>query len=174
MGRTPACDEKKAVFSTRQARIGRSVVFFGTVTSSRLHSRGVVGLGRRFGAKLTRRRYVEITLFRDLAEKLIGRRLVHIASVEGFTLTAGAANAVARAAQGSVRDALSLLDQLRAFAECVRGEGVETFPDPDPAFSGVGSPFPADEQLVVGDQGLAAPQAHISVAPSRGEPAVRG
>ena len=38
-----------------------------------------------------------------------------------------------------------IISQLRAFAECVRGEGIDTFPDPDPAFSGVGSPFPADE-----------------------------
>ena len=38
-----------------------------------------------------------------------------------------------------------IVGQLRAFAECVRNEGVETFPDPDPAFSGVGSPFSSDE-----------------------------
>ncbi len=38
-----------------------------------------------------------------------------------------------------------IISALRAFAECVRGEGVETFPDPDPAFSGVGSPFPTEE-----------------------------
>jgi hypothetical protein len=38
-----------------------------------------------------------------------------------------------------------ILSQLRAFAECVRSEGIEAFPDPDPAFSGVGSPFPSDD-----------------------------
>ena len=38
-----------------------------------------------------------------------------------------------------------IVSQLRAFAECVRNEGVATFPDPDPAFSGVGSPFSSDE-----------------------------
>ena len=38
-----------------------------------------------------------------------------------------------------------IIAQLEAFAECVRNEGIEAFPDPDPAFSGVGSPFPADQ-----------------------------
>lgn len=38
-----------------------------------------------------------------------------------------------------------IVGQLRAFAECVRNVGVDTFPDPDPAFSGVGSPFPSDQ-----------------------------
>ncbi len=38
-----------------------------------------------------------------------------------------------------------IVSQLAAFAECVRAQGVENFPDPDPAFSGVGSPFPSDE-----------------------------
>ena len=38
-----------------------------------------------------------------------------------------------------------IVSQLRAFAECVRNAGVATFPDPDPAFSGVGSPFSSDE-----------------------------
>lgn len=39
----------------------------------------------------------------------------------------------------------AIVSDLRTFSECVRREGVETFPDPDPAFSGVGSPFPSDE-----------------------------
>jgi hypothetical protein len=38
-----------------------------------------------------------------------------------------------------------IVGQLGAFAECVRSQGIEGFPDPDPAFSGVGSPFPSDE-----------------------------
>lgn len=38
-----------------------------------------------------------------------------------------------------------IVSQLGAFSECVRNEGVATFPDPDPAFSGLGSPFPSDE-----------------------------
>jgi hypothetical protein len=38
-----------------------------------------------------------------------------------------------------------IVSQLGAFSECVRDQGVESFPDPDPAFSGVGSPFPSDE-----------------------------
>lgn len=38
-----------------------------------------------------------------------------------------------------------IVGQLLVFAECIRNEGVVAFPDPDPAFSGVGSPFPSDE-----------------------------
>lgn len=32
--------------------------------------------------------------------------------------------------------------QLNQFAECVRALGVEDYPDPDPDFDGIGSPFP--------------------------------
>jgi DNA polymerase-3 subunit gamma/tau len=55
--------------------------------------------------------------FRPVPSPLIASRLGEIAKAEGVILSAGAAAAIARAAQGSVRDALSLLDQLRAFAE---------------------------------------------------------
>ncbi len=55
--------------------------------------------------------------FRPVAPDLISRRLLEIAGREGFQLDPAAADAVARAAEGSVRDALSLLDQLRAFAD---------------------------------------------------------
>ena len=54
--------------------------------------------------------------FRPLAVGRIAAHLAHIATEEGFELSAGAAEAVARAAEGSVRDGLSLLDQLRAFS----------------------------------------------------------
>ncbi|HSL16547.1 MAG TPA: DNA polymerase III subunit gamma/tau [Methylomirabilota bacterium] len=55
--------------------------------------------------------------FRPLADDAIRAHLEAIAAREGFGLSPGAAAAVAAAAQGSVRDALSLLDQLRAFAD---------------------------------------------------------
>jgi DNA polymerase-3 subunit gamma/tau len=48
--------------------------------------------------------------------ELIRGRLEEIAASEGFSLSSSAAAAIAAAAEGSVRDALSLLDQLRAFA----------------------------------------------------------
>lgn len=48
--------------------------------------------------------------------ELIRGRLEEIAAREKFTLTPSAAASIASAAEGSVRDALSLLDQLRAFA----------------------------------------------------------
>lgn len=54
--------------------------------------------------------------FRPVAQELVRARLEEIASKEGFSLTPSAAAAIAGAAAGSVRDALSLLDQLRAFA----------------------------------------------------------
>jgi DNA polymerase-3 subunit gamma/tau len=44
-------------------------------------------------------------------------RMQAIAEREGFQLDPGAGNMLARAAQGSVRDGLSLLDQLRAFSD---------------------------------------------------------
>jgi DNA polymerase-3 subunit gamma/tau len=54
--------------------------------------------------------------FRPVGSELIRARLEEIASREKFTLTPSAAASIASAAEGSVRDALSLLDQLRAFA----------------------------------------------------------
>jgi len=54
--------------------------------------------------------------FRPVGTELIRGRLSEIAAAEGFTLAPSAAAAIAGAAEGSVRDALSLLDQLRAFA----------------------------------------------------------
>jgi DNA polymerase-3 subunit gamma/tau len=54
--------------------------------------------------------------FRPVGSELIRTRLEEIAAKEEFTLTPSAAASIAAAAEGSVRDALSLLDQLRAFA----------------------------------------------------------
>ena len=54
--------------------------------------------------------------FRPVASELIRGRLEEIAAKDGFALTQSAAASIAAAAEGSVRDALSLLDQLRAFA----------------------------------------------------------
>ena len=54
--------------------------------------------------------------FRPLSDEAIRLHLEAIADREGFQLSPGAAGTIASAAQGSVRDALSLVDQLRAFA----------------------------------------------------------
>ncbi len=54
--------------------------------------------------------------FRPVSADLIRGLLSEIAAKEGFALAPSAAAAIAGAAEGSVRDALSLLDQLRAFA----------------------------------------------------------
>ncbi len=48
-------------------------------------------------------------------EKIVGR-LLDIAAEEKFELSRDAASIVARAAQGSVRDALSMIDQMRGFS----------------------------------------------------------
>lgn len=54
--------------------------------------------------------------FRPVGGDAIRAHLLAIAATEGFSLSDAAAGMVARSAQGSVRDALSLLDQLRAFS----------------------------------------------------------
>jgi DNA polymerase-3 subunit gamma/tau len=65
--------------------------------------------------------------FRPIGVDLIRDRLEEIAEAEGFSLTPSAAAAIAGSAEGSVRDALSLLDQLRAFtADEVDDEAVAT------------------------------------------------
>ncbi len=52
--------------------------------------------------------------FRRIAPEDIAKRLLYVASQEGFTLTEGAAALLSRLADGSMRDALSLLDQCAA------------------------------------------------------------
>jgi DNA polymerase-3 subunit gamma/tau len=65
--------------------------------------------------------------FRPVGVELIRDHLEKIAIEEGFTLAPSAAASIAGAAEGSVRDALSLLDQLRAFAaDDVDDEAVAT------------------------------------------------
>lgn len=54
--------------------------------------------------------------FRPVPAERIAAHLKEIAASEGFEVSADAASMVARAAQGSIRDGLSLLDQLRAFS----------------------------------------------------------
>ena len=53
--------------------------------------------------------------FRPIAPDLVAERLAQVAEKEGFELTRGAALLVARATEGSLRDALSLLDRVHAF-----------------------------------------------------------
>ena len=38
-----------------------------------------------------------------------------------------------------------IIDQLQEFSDCMRREGIREFPDPDPAFTGTGSPYPLVE-----------------------------
>ncbi len=55
--------------------------------------------------------------FRRIPAKAIMERLEYIASQEGISIEPEALNFIAHQAMGSMRDALSLLDQLRAFGE---------------------------------------------------------
>jgi DNA polymerase-3 subunit gamma/tau len=54
--------------------------------------------------------------FRPIPTDIVVARLVEIAEKEGFQITPPAAQLVARATEGSLRDALSLVDRVRAFA----------------------------------------------------------
>ena len=54
--------------------------------------------------------------FRPIPADLVSARLTHVAEQEAFELTSAAAHLIARATEGSLRDALSLLDRVRAFA----------------------------------------------------------
>ena len=54
--------------------------------------------------------------FRPIPSELVVARLTEVAAKEAFQLTPGAAQLIARATEGSLRDALSLLDRVRAFA----------------------------------------------------------
>ncbi|MBI4916978.1 MAG: DNA polymerase III subunit gamma/tau [Acidobacteria bacterium] len=64
--------------------------------------------------------------FRPIPGDVIIARLQKIAAEEGFALTPGAARLVARATEGSLRDALSLLDRVRAFADAGIDEAAVT------------------------------------------------
>lgn len=52
---------------------------------------------------------------RRIPDTIIADHLLHIAKLENITLTDGAAHAIARGAEGGMRDAQSMLDQLVAF-----------------------------------------------------------
>ena len=54
--------------------------------------------------------------FRPIPADLVAARLSEVAAKEPFGLTLGAAQLIARATEGSLRDALSLLDRVRAFS----------------------------------------------------------
>ena len=54
--------------------------------------------------------------FRPIPIDIVVARLLEIAEKEGFQITLPAAQLVARATEGSLRDALSLVDRVRAFA----------------------------------------------------------
>lgn len=63
--------------------------------------------------------------FRRIALKAIVQRLRQIATAEGIDITDGALEMVARAAEGGMRDALTLLDQVTSFADSITADEVK-------------------------------------------------
>ena len=53
--------------------------------------------------------------FRPIPADLVAARLLDVAGAEGFVVSAAASQMLARAGEGSLRDALSLLDRVHAF-----------------------------------------------------------
>lgn len=53
--------------------------------------------------------------FRPIPADLVAARLLDVAGAEGFTVSTAASQMLARAGEGSLRDALSLLDRVHAF-----------------------------------------------------------
>lgn len=64
--------------------------------------------------------------FHRIRTKDIQKRLLHIAEKEAFTLTPDAAHLIARCADGAMRDALSLLDQVAARSQEITEDTVAT------------------------------------------------
>lgn len=62
--------------------------------------------------------------FRRVSAEVVAEHLLRVAREEGIALSYGAARAMARQAEGSVRDALSLLDQASVVADGEVGEEV--------------------------------------------------
>ncbi|WHZ23663.1 MAG: DNA polymerase III subunits gamma and tau [Nitrospira sp.] len=65
--------------------------------------------------------------FRRISKAEIARRLRHVAEQDGLTIEDRSLMALARASEGSMRDGLSLLDQIIAFgAKAIRHQDLET------------------------------------------------
>ena len=67
--------------------------------------------------------------FRRVSVKSIKERLAHIAASEGINITDGALSLVARAADGSIRDSLTLLDQVTSFSSDVDEQSIKSLLD---------------------------------------------
>lgn len=63
--------------------------------------------------------------FRRISAQNIKERLRHIASSDGIKISDSAIDMVARAADGSMRDSLTILDQVTAFSSEIDAEGVK-------------------------------------------------
>ncbi|MEO5356828.1 MAG: DNA polymerase III subunit gamma/tau [Nitrospirae bacterium YQR-1] len=64
--------------------------------------------------------------FKRIPSEKIIERITHITTTEGFSITAEAANLLAKAADGSMRDALTLLDQIVSISPEITQSSVNT------------------------------------------------
>jgi DNA polymerase-3 subunit gamma/tau len=64
--------------------------------------------------------------FRRISSSMIKTRLRQIAEAEGIHITSPALGLVAKAADGSVRDSLTILDQLSSFSSEITEENVQS------------------------------------------------
>ncbi|MFC1549345.1 DNA polymerase III subunit gamma/tau [Nitrospirota bacterium] len=67
--------------------------------------------------------------FRRVSSKPIKERLRHIVESEGVKVTEGALSLIARASDGSIRDSLTLLDQVTSFSSDVNEENIKDLLD---------------------------------------------
>ena len=64
--------------------------------------------------------------FRRISSSMIKTRLKHISEAEGIKISSSALGLVAKAADGSVRDSLTILDQLSSFSSEIMEEDVQS------------------------------------------------
>ncbi|PKL51949.1 MAG: hypothetical protein CVV37_03805 [Nitrospira bacterium HGW-Nitrospira-1] len=64
--------------------------------------------------------------FRRISSAMIKKRLKQISGAEGISISSPALNLVAKAADGSVRDSLTILDQLSSFSSEITEENVQS------------------------------------------------
>lgn len=64
--------------------------------------------------------------FRRISGSMIKARLKHISEAEGIKISSPALSLIAKAADGSVRDSLTILDQLSSFSSMITEENVQS------------------------------------------------
>lgn len=91
----------------------------------------------------------ELPLDENGRPDLGGLAIANDVSTSGFRIALNDCSPILAAAglldlTGQPELAAAVYRQLQRFAECMRGAGVEEFPDPSPDFAGGGPPFPPE------------------------------